>query len=84
MRSPWTWARPSGLLPGADPPSLLEEMRHWGLVIAEASLAIDEAQTHQERAKYGQYLRRATERFNEAAGRLAAFEKELECVRPIS
>ena len=73
----WIWERPSGLLPGEDPPSLEDEILYLEVLIAEASQAIERAENHREKEKYRGYLRRATERYNEAVARLAALEMEL-------
>jgi len=74
----WIWDRPSGLLPGEDPPSLEDEVAYLEIVVAEASQAIEQAQGPQEKEKYRLYLKRAIERHNKAAKRLAALEMEVE------
>lgn len=73
----WIWERPSGLLPGEDPPTLEEEVLYLDIVVAEASQAVEQAQGPQEREKYRLYLKRALERYNKAAERLAVLETEV-------
>lgn len=72
----WIWDHPSGLLPGEDPPTLEDEVLYLDIVVAEASLAVEQAQGSQEREKYRRYLRRAIERYNEATRKLAVLERE--------
>lgn len=73
--SPWTWEHSGGLGSGEEPPTLEEEARHWCLLIAETSLAIDEAETPSQRAKYRRYLKRATFLYNQAIERLGRLEE---------
>ena len=77
----WIWDHPSGPLTGHDPPSLEEEVWYLEIVVAEASLAAEQAQSGKERGKYQGYLKRAIERYNEAAAQLGALEREVEYAR---